>query len=208
MGNRRNRRSRRLETPSPERETSEVRIETPSQGNETLTNGNLQSQESLSETDLRHRLVEPSQVSNEIQAWTEIFEQKNNDRITKMREEMENKLDAILMEIKTNKSTSMTTNPRSEMNEIESMQRLGSKGKRSMGVNASDNESIDSESEDIPLKASEMRDLRHPAKPIHQNDTTLDATVIFNEESDEEDYHRRLWKLLAASLLGRNLPHP
>ena len=33
-----------------------------------------------------------------------------------------------------------------------------------------------------------MRDLRHPAKPIHQNDTTLDATVIFNEESDEEDY--------------------
>ena len=189
MGNRRNRRSRRLETPSPERETSEVRIETPSQGNETLTNVNLQSQESLGDTDLRPRLVETSQVSNEIQAWTEIFEQKNNDRITKMREEMENKLDAILMEIKTSKSTSMTTNPRSEMNEIENMQPSGSKGKRSMGVNASDNESIDSENEDIPLKASEMRDLRHPAKPIHQNDTTLDATVIFNEESDEEDYH-------------------
>ena len=81
MGNRRNRRSRRLETLSQERETSEV--ETPSQGNETLTNVNLQSQESLGETDLRPRLVEPSQVSNEIQAWTEIFEQKNNDRLTK-----------------------------------------------------------------------------------------------------------------------------
>ena len=102
MGNRRNRRSRRLETPSPEREASEVRIETPSQGNETLTNVKLQSQESLGETESRPRLVEPSQVSNEIQAWTEIFEQKNNDRITKMRGEMENKLDAILMEIKTN----------------------------------------------------------------------------------------------------------
>ena len=139
---------------------------------------------------MRPRLVEPSQVSNEIQAWTETFEQKNNDRITKLREEMENKLlDAILMKTKTNKSTSMTTNPRSEMNEIESMQPSGSKGKRSMGVNASDNESIDSENEDIPLKASEMRDSRHPAKPIHQNDTTLDATVIFNEESDQEDYH-------------------
>ena len=100
MGNRRNRRSRRFETPSPEREASEVRIETPSQGNETLTNVNVQSQESLGETESRPRLVEPSQVSNEIQAWTEIFEQKNNDRITKMREEMENKLDAILMEIK------------------------------------------------------------------------------------------------------------
>ena len=74
MGNRRNRRSRRLETPSSERETSEVRIETPSQGNVTLTNVNLQSKESLGETDLRPRLVEPSQISNEIQAWTEIFE--------------------------------------------------------------------------------------------------------------------------------------
>ena len=58
-----------------------------------------------------------------------------------------------------------------------------------MGVHASDNGSPVSENEDIPLKASEMKELGHPAKPIHQNDTTLDATVIFNEESGEEDYH-------------------
>ena len=189
MGNRRNRRSRRLETPSPERSTDRTQVETPNTGNITLTNPDTVVQEGLGEGNSREQLVEPSQVSNEIQAWTEIFEQKNNDRITKMREEMENKLDAILMEIKTSKSTSLTSNPRSEMNGIESMQPSGSKGKKSMVVNASDNESIDSENEDIPLKASEMRDLRHPAKPIHQNDTTLDATVIFNEESDEEDYH-------------------
>ena len=100
MGNKRNRRSRMLETPSPERESSEVQIETPYQGNVTLTNVNVQSQESLGEGDLRPQLVESSQISNEIQAWTEIFEQKNNDGITKMREEMENKLDAILMEKK------------------------------------------------------------------------------------------------------------
>ena len=106
-----------------------------------------------------------------------------------MREEMENKLDAILMEIKTSKGTSVTTNPRSEINEIGNMQPSGSGGKRSMGVNASDNKSLDSENEDISFKASEMRELRHPAKPILQNDATLDATGIFNEESDEEDYH-------------------
>ena len=70
-----------------------------------------------------------------------------------------------------------------------------------MVVNASDNESIDSENEDIPLKASEMRDLRHPAKPIHQNDTTLDATVIFNEKSDEEDYHTDRNKILQLQTL-------
>ena len=84
----RNRRSRRLETPFPERKTSEVHVEVSSQGNETSTNVSLQSQESLGDVELRPRLVESSQVSNEIQAWTKIFEQKNNDRMTKMREEM------------------------------------------------------------------------------------------------------------------------
>ena len=111
------------------------------------------------------------------------------NRITKMSEEMENKLDAILMKRRTNKSTSMTTNPRSELKEIGNIEPSGAVGKRSMGVNASDNESLDSENDDIPLKASEMRELRHPARPIQQNDTTLEAKVIFNEESDEEDYH-------------------
>ena len=115
----------------------------------------MRSQESLGEVDLRHRLVESRQVIDEIQAWTEIFEQNNNNRITKMGEEMENKLDAILMEIKTSKRTSMTTNPRSEINEIGTMQPSGSGGKKSMGVNASDNESLDSENEDIPIKVSE-----------------------------------------------------
>ena len=67
-----------------------------------------------------------------------------------MREEMENKLDAIMMDIKTNKSTHMATNPRSELNEIENMQPLGSGGKKSMGVSAFDKESLDSENEDIP----------------------------------------------------------
>ena len=102
---------------------------------------------------------------------------------------MENKLGAILMEIKTSKSTSMTTNPGSEINKVGNIQPSASRGKKSMGVNASDNERADSENEDIPLKASKMRELGHPARPIHQNDTTLDATVIFNEKSDEEDYH-------------------
>ena len=190
MGNRRNRRSRRLETPSPERETSEVRVETPCQGNETLTNVKLQSQESLDGVDLRPRLTEPSQISNEIQAWTEIFEQKNNDRITKMREEKENKLDAILMEIRTYKNTSMATNTRSEINEIGNMQPSGSGGKRSMGVNASDNESLDSENEDIPLRASIINDLKHPAKTSFRGESDADVTIHSDEESDrEEDYH-------------------
>ena len=95
MGNKRNRRSRRQETPSPDRRLSETRIETPIQSNETLDNGNTVIQGPLGEDDNRNLLIEPSQINNEIQAWTENFEQKNNDRIMKMREEMENKFDAI-----------------------------------------------------------------------------------------------------------------
>ena len=153
MGTSRNRRSRRLETPSPKRESSEVQVETPSQGNVTLTNVNVQSQESFGEVDLKPQLVESSQISYEIQAWTEIFEQKYNDRITKTREEMENNLDVSLMEIKTNEGTSMATTSRSELNEIANMQPSGSGCKKSMGLNAFDRESLDSKNKNIPLNA-------------------------------------------------------
>ena len=66
---------------------------------------------------------------------------------------MENKQDAIPMEMKTSKGTSLITYPRSEINEIGNMQPSGSGGKKSRAVNASDNESLDSENKDNPLKA-------------------------------------------------------
>ena len=114
MGNKRNRRSRRLETPSPEREIDRIQTETPISGNVTLTNNNTVIQSNLGENNSENTLTEPSQVSNEIQVWTQIMEQKSNDRIEKMREEMDNKLEAILREIKTNKTSSTVTNPRSD----------------------------------------------------------------------------------------------
>ena len=107
----------------------------------------------------------------------------------KMREEMENKLDAILKEIKSNKSAFTVTNPRSEMDGIQNMQPSGSKTNKSIGVHASYNENIDSEDEDYPLQASKMRDLRHPAKPFHRSETNLDRTLISDEDSEVEDYH-------------------
>ena len=102
MGNEKNRRTRSLETPSPDRHLSEVQVETPNQGKETLTNVTTVVQESLGGDETSPLLVESSQISNEIQAWTENVEQKNNYGVMKMREEMENKFDAILKEIRTN----------------------------------------------------------------------------------------------------------
>ena len=97
--------------PSPEREKSNSQFETPNTDNETLTNFNTVVQESLCETDSRNQLNEPSQITNEIHVWTQILEQKNNDRIEEMREEMGNKFEVILKEIETNKNVSTITIP-------------------------------------------------------------------------------------------------
>ena len=66
--------------------------------------------------------------------------------------------------------------------------RRGSKT-RSIGVHASNNENSDTENDDCPLRASKMKDLRHPAEPFFQKESDIDVTILPNEESEEEDYH-------------------
>ena len=117
-------------------------------------------------------------------------QQKSYDRIEKMREELDNKLEAILREIKINKSSSTATNPRSDMNEMQENQQSGSRIDKSLGVRASNNENSDSENDDFPVKASKMKDLKHPADPLYQNESDVNVTILSNEETDEEDYHR------------------
>ena len=108
----------------------------------------------------------------------------------KMREEMENKFDAILKEIRTNKTTSTISNPRSEIDGMQSSQPSGSKSVRSNGVHASNIENSDTEDEDVhPLRASEMHELRNPARPIHQNIQNINETIVSYEDPEEEDYH-------------------
>ena len=193
MGNKRSRRSRRLATPSTERETSETRIDSSETGNITLTNSNLNVQENLGEPNLENQLREPSQISDEIQVWTQIVEQKNTERIERIREEMDSKLEAILKEIKCNKNTSIATNPRSDIYEIQEPQPSGSRIDPSIRVHASNNENSDSENNDYPLRASKMKDLKHPAKPLFRAESDVDVTIHSDEESDaeplREDYH-------------------
>ena len=96
MGNRRNRRSRKMETPSPERELEKTQVETSVTGKEISTKLNTFVQGNSSENISENQLTEPSQFCNEIQVWTQIMEQKNDEKIERMREELDNKLEAIL----------------------------------------------------------------------------------------------------------------
>ena len=105
---------------------------------------------------------------------------------------MENKLDTILKEIKSNRSHSTVTNPRSQVNGTEAMQPSGSKSKGSIGVHASNIENSEPEDEDNPIRASEMTELKHPAKPLFRSESDVDVSIHSDEESDAEslqDYH-------------------
>ena len=112
-----------------------------------------------------------------MQVWTQIFEKKNNDRREKMREELNNKLEPILREIKTNKNQSMVTNARSNVIEVQDPQPSGSKIDKSRGVRPSNNEKSDSENDDYLLRASKMKDLKHPEKPLFHNESVVDVTI-------------------------------
>ena len=186
MRNKRSRRSRRLATPSPEKEVSETRVDSSETCNITLTNSNLIFQESLGEPNFENQLREPSQISDKIQVWTQIVEQINTERIEKMREEMDSKLEAILKDIKCNKGASITTNPWSDVNEMIEPQLTGSRMNQSTGVRASNIENSDSENDDYPLRASKMKDLKHPAKPLFRSESEVDVTIHSDEESDIE----------------------
>ena len=103
---------------------------------------------------------------------------------------MDNKFDAILKEKRTSKTASTITNPRSEPSEIHNLQPSGSKNDKSSGVRASNIENSDTENEgDHPFRASDMRELRNPARPLSQNVPNLDETILSEGDSEEEDYH-------------------
>ena len=102
---------------------------------------------------------------------------------------MDNKLEAFLKEIKHNKSASTVTNLRSDVNEIQEPQPSRSRIDPSIEVRASNNENSDSENDDYPLRVSKMKDLKHPARPLSQNDSDVDIKIHSDEESDVEDYH-------------------
>ena len=72
---------------------------------------------------------------------------------------MDNKLEATLKEVNSNKTTSTATNPRSDINEIQDSKPSGSKTNRSFGVRTSNIDHSDSDNDDYPLRASKLEDL-------------------------------------------------
>ena len=96
----------------------------------------------------------------------------------KLREEMENKFETILKEIRTNKGASTITSPRYEINGAHNIQSSGSKSYKSTGVPASNIKNSESENEDHPLRASDMKELENLARQFYQTVPNSDETII------------------------------
>ena len=79
--------------------------------------------------------------------------------------------------------------PRSEVNENQNIQPLGSKNDRPTELHASNIDISNSEDEDHLLRASDMRELRSPARPIYKSVPNVSKTIFSKEDSEEEDYH-------------------
>ena len=94
MRNRRNRRTRRTESQSPDRDenTSETSF---TRGNATLINVS----ESVN-----------SQKGNEIEVISQRLAEQNNSKMTQIEEQLNNKFEEILKEIRTNRNYNITTN--------------------------------------------------------------------------------------------------
>ena len=99
MGNKRNRRSRRGQSPSLERELSTSEIET-SQGNETVieTLSNFGSVSSVRNDGAV--LDSGTQNENEMQIWTQRISDETNKEVANLRKEMDEKLEKMLKEMK------------------------------------------------------------------------------------------------------------
>ena len=109
-----------------------------------------------------------------------------------MREEIENNFEAIFKEIKSNKSASTKTNPRTATSKTQNTQPSESQSINSIGVRASNNEKSDTQDENYSLKASETRGIKHPATLLAPKLTKPRCNYSFDSALDSETRFRRL----------------
>ena len=104
MDNKRNRRSRRGQSPSLERELSTSEIET-SQGNENVIEILSNSDNVSSVRDEELAQDSGTQNENEMQIWTQRISDETNKEVANLKKEMDAKLEKIMEEMKNNRKT-------------------------------------------------------------------------------------------------------
>ena len=102
MGNKRNRRSRRVESQSSDRDEN-ISETSFTQGNATLVDVS-ENVNNIFDRNLGSELTEPSQISNEIEAISQRLSEQNNHKMTQIEQQLNSKFE----EIKKSKQTKRT----------------------------------------------------------------------------------------------------
>ena len=162
MGNKRNRRSRRVESQSSDRDenTSETSF---TQGNATLV-GVSENVNNTLDRNLGSELTEPSQTSNEIEVISQRLTEQNNDKMSQIEEQLNNKFEEILKEIRTNKNYNVITDEEDAENNQPGPSNYRNKGLRNK--HASNSTSDKNKNQDDRFYPSEMSVLRQPYTPL------------------------------------------
>ena len=188
MGNKRNRRSRRGQSPSLERELSTSEIET-SQGNETVieTLSNFENVSSVRDEEIA--LDSGTQNENEMQIWTQRISDKTNKEVANLRKEMDEKLEEILKEMKNNRRTQSVPNRRYREQNTPSAGTSKHTSNEDDEENASEPEMQECEIQDNPFRPSNLNELRTPIQHLSIQNIDLNDPVVINEDRSKEDYH-------------------
>ena len=188
MGNKRNRRSRRGQSPSLQRELSASEIET-SQGNETVieTLSNFENVSSV--RDEETVLDSGTQNENEMQVWTQRIADKTNKEVTNLRKEMDEKLEKILKEMKNNRRTQSVPNRRYREQNTPKAGTSKYISNEDGEENATEPENQEREIQDNPFRPSNLNELRTPMQPLNIQNIDLNDSVVMNEDRTQEDYH-------------------
>ena len=104
MGNKRNRRSRRVESQSSDRDknTSGTSF---TQGNAILVD--VSENVNIFDRNLGSKLTEPSQIRNEIKAISQRLSEQNNQKITQIEQQLSSKFEEIIKEIRTKRESDL-----------------------------------------------------------------------------------------------------
>ena len=124
-----------------------------------------------------------------MQIWTQRISDKTNKEVANLREEMDEKLEKILKEMKNNRRTQSVPNRRYRE---QNTPRAGtSKYTRNDDgeENASEPENQECEIPDNPFRPSNLNELRTPIQPLSMQNIDLNDSVVINEDRTGEDYH-------------------
>ena len=186
MGNKRNRRSRRIESQSSDREenTSETSF---TQGNATLVDVS-ENVNNIFDRNLGSELTEPSQISNEIEVISQRLFEQNSKKMTQIEQQLNSKFEEILREIRTNRESNLANDEEDAENN-----RPGPSNSKNRNLrnNHASNTTLDRDkNQDDRFYPSEMSELRQPYTPVGIANVTLDETIIINGNRQENaDHH-------------------